>query len=572
MRPIRPLPNDRDILRRIGQLERREEPRGAREVTQPPEARRLAASFPEFVRAAWPHADPSEFVPAWHIDVMAERLQALQDGEIPNLLILVPPGMAKSLVASVLYPCWVWARDPSEQFLCSAHAQTISVRDTIRSRNVLKSSWYRALWPHVRLVNDQDTKTRYTNTAGGWRVATSTGSQVTGERASTIIVDDPVDLMAAYYPEQIDRAMDHYNTALASRGTGERTTRVIIAQRVAFRDLASEVLEQTDRGGEPFDLLVLPMRYSATFQMVLPSGRAVGADQLRYDERRPGGAHAGEELLFPALYPEPVVSRLEVAYGERAGAILQQSPTQHQGQVFRRSAFREFYVDDGQDGNPEYLFHDGASCEEIRCYRELECAKFLTVDLAASTHEAADFFVVQTWAVTPGAHLLLLDQVRGKYAGPDQPGILWDMYHRWRPSVVCVEANAYQLTLAQRLEREGMPVKRVRADRDKRTRASVAATLMAEGRVYFRAYPRVEWLEDLENELASFPGGAHDDQVDALSYAAQELVMGEVKVPPAPAKPAPAGPNRTQVSRSFGPFRGGAPFEGGAPFGPWSEL
>ena len=99
------MPSDRDILRRIGQIERREEPRGAREVTQAPEARRLAASFPEFVRAAWPHADPSEFVPAWHIDVMAERLQALQDGEIPNLLILVPPGMAKSLVASrVAYP------------------------------------------------------------------------------------------------------------------------------------------------------------------------------------------------------------------------------------------------------------------------------------------------------------------------------------------------------------------------------------------------------------------------------------------------------------------------------------
>jgi len=566
------MPNNREILRRIGQLEHREEPRGAFEITHDPEACRLAASFPEFVRAAWPHADPSEFVPAWHIDVMAERLQALQDGEIPNLLILVPPGMAKSLVASVLYPCWVWARDPSEQFLCSAHAQTISIRDTIRSRNVLRSPWYRALWPHVRLVNDQDTKTRYTNTAGGWRVATSTGSQVTGERASTIIVDDPVDLMAAYHPEQISRAVDHYNTALTSRGTGERTSHVIIAQRVAYRDLASEVLEQMDRGGKPFDVLVLPMRYSPTFQMVLPSGRVMEADQLRYDERRPGGTHEGEELLFPDLYPEHVVSRLEAAYADRAGAILQQAPTQHQGLVFRRSAFREFYVDDeGQDGNPAYLFRGGMRSHSHR-YREADCTKFVTVDLAASTHEAADFFVAQIWAVTPGSHLLLLDQVRGRYAGPDQPGVLWEMYDRWRPSVVCVEASAYQLTLAQRLEREGMPVKRVRADHDKRARASVAAALMAEGRVYFRAYPRAEWLEDLEDELASFPGGPHDDQVDALSYAARELVLGEVKAPPAPAKPATAEPNRTQVSRSFGPFRGGAPFEGGVPFGQWQDM
>ena len=308
----------------------------------------------------------------------------------------------------------------------------------------------------------------------------------------------------------------------------------------------------------------------------MPSGRAIGADQLRHDERRPGGAREGEDLLFPELYPEHVVSRLEVAYADRAVAILQQSPTQHQGQMFRRSTFGEFYVDyDGQDGNPAYLFRDDAR-SQLHSYRELDCAKFVTVDLAASTSETADFFVAQIWAVTPGSHLLLLDQVRGRCEGPDQPGVLWTMYHRWRPSVVCVESSAYQLTLAQRLEREGMPVERVRADRDKRARASVAAKLMAEGRVYFRAYPRAEWLGDLEDELVSFPGGTYDDQVDALSYAAQKLVLGEVGVPPAPPKPSPepaaVKPRGRQASRSFGPFRGGAPFEGGAPFGPWREL
>jgi hypothetical protein len=138
--------------------------------------------------------------------------------------------------------------------------------------------------------------------------------------------------------------------------------------------------------------------------------------------------------------------------------------------------------------------------------------------------------------------------------------------------MVCVEASAYQLTLAQRLEREGMPVKRVRADRDKRARASVAATLMAEGRVYFRAYPRAEWLGDLEDELASFPGGAHDDQVDALSYAAQELVMGEVEAPKPSPEPAAVKPHGKRASRPFGPFRGGPPFESGAPFGPWQGV
>jgi hypothetical protein len=45
-----------------------------------------------------------------------------------------------------------------------------------------------------------------------------------------------------------------------------------------------------------------------------------------------------------------------------------------------------------------------------------------------------------------------------------------------------------------------------------------------------------------KDELASFPGGTHDDQVDALSYAAQKLAMGEVEVslPSPKASPEPA--------------------------------
>ena len=35
------------------------------------------------------------------------------------------------------------------------------------------------------------------------------------------------------------------------------------------------------------------------------------------------------------------------------------------------------------------------------------------------------------------------------------------------------------------------------------------------------------WLRDLEDELMAFPNGSHDDQVDCLSYAAREVVLGK---------------------------------------------
>jgi hypothetical protein len=42
------------------------------------------------------------------------------------------------------------------------------------------------------------------------------------------------------------------------------------------------------------------------------------------------------------------------------------------------------------------------------------------------------------------------------------------------------------------------------------------------------------WLDDLELELFSFPGGRYDDQVDSISQAlAHEIPFGELMADPA---------------------------------------
>jgi phage terminase large subunit-like protein len=52
------------------------------------------------------------------------------------------------------------------------------------------------------------------------------------------------------------------------------------------------------------------------------------------------------------------------------------------------------------------------------------------------------------------------------------------------------------------------------------------AGAVEQGRVYFVRGP---WLDQLVDELEEFPGGAHDDQVDALSLGFK--VLGD-RVPP----------------------------------------
>src|SRR5215471_16250355 len=78
-------------------------------------------SFRAFIRNAWDLIEPSmPFIPAWHIDAIADHLTAVTEGQIRKLLILMPPGHAKSMTVSVLWPCWVWTRQPGWRSIYAA--------------------------------------------------------------------------------------------------------------------------------------------------------------------------------------------------------------------------------------------------------------------------------------------------------------------------------------------------------------------------------------------------------------------------------------------------------------------
>jgi hypothetical protein len=71
----------------------------------------------------------------------------------------------------------------------------------------------------------------------------------------------------------------------------------------------------------------------------------------------------------------------------------------------------------------------------------------------------------------------------------------------------------------QEMGREGLPIHKLTADKDKVSRAILAAVRMEQGKMWF---PKDRpWVEDLEIELLGFPSGTlHDDQTDCCAYAA----------------------------------------------------
>jgi hypothetical protein len=97
---------------------------------------------------------------------------------------------------------------------------------------------------------------------------------------------------------------------------------------------------------------------------------------------------------------------------------------------------------------------------------------------------------------------------------------------------------------------------------DKVTRSTTARVQMQAGKVYVPA--AAPWLAEWRRELLQFPNGDHDDQVDALSHAANQAFSGHITFgEPTPVDilamgySYPGGPRDVGVADDDNPFRTG---------------
>lgn len=114
-----------------------------------------------------------------------------------------------------------------------------------------------------------------------------------------------------------------------------------------------------------------------------------------------------------------------------------------------------------------------------------------------------------------GTHRLV-DMWVGKVEYPELKRTVERLALRDNPAAILIEDKASGQSLLQDMRREDVwPVIAVMPQGDKVTRFARVTPMIEAGKV---ALPRhASWLAAFEQELLSFPGGAHDDQVDAFS-------------------------------------------------------
>ena len=196
--------------------------------------------------------------------------------------------------------------------------------------------------------------------------------------------------------------------------------------------------------------------------------------------------------------------------------------------TFRQEHLAEFVIAGAGLFKPDWMEHRYDALDSNR-YRLDDgtivmrdgLSRFAVADLAVSTRTTADYTVIGVFGITPDKRLLVLDIDRGRREGPDIVPAMQDALDRWNAKTLWIEKAGFQLALIQEARRHGLPVREIQPDRDKVSRAMPATAALEGGRVLL---PRAaSWLGDFRSELLSFPEGAHDDQVDVLSYAVEVL-------------------------------------------------
>lgn len=183
--------------------------------------------------------------------------------------------------------------------------------------------------------------------------------------------------------------------------------------------------------------------------------------------------------------------------------------------------------------------------EMFRYYDPLQVPKgmniYTTVDLAISQDKRADFSVVCTVGVTKENHWFVLDMDYGRWKPDEIMDAIFRAASKWRPLEVGWEKVAFQAVIGHLIEKE-MPErgiffrsKGLMAERRKEFRIEMLAPRFSTGTIWFPREAR--FLEELENELLSFPTGIHDDLIDALAYVEQLALVpggwksGDMEIP-----------------------------------------
>ena len=412
--------------------------------------------------------------PAAHHLLLLQQLDAISQGAIDRLMVLMPPGAAKTTYASLLFPAWWFSQHPDSSIIATSYAASLAenfgrqVRELVREHESQLGYGFQASRP----------------AAGHWQTsgkgdyfAAGIHGPLTGRRADLVIIDDPIKSQAeADSPVLRDRLWSWYRSDLLTRLKPNGRV-VLIMTRWHEDDLVGRLLAQ-DRA--EWHIICLP----ALAEEDDPLGRALGA------------------ALWPEWEDEAALLRRRNTLGERVwSSLFQQSPRPITGSLFRTDCI------DILDTSPS------SHSQMVRAWDLAATVSTggndpdWTVGVKLARENSGRFVVLDVVRVRGSPHAIInaivetarVDGASVRVGLPEDPG----------------QAGKSQVTWLT----GGLAGYRTESSRETGSKATRASPVASQVEARNVAIIRSNWNYAFLDELRDFPFGRKDDQVDALSRA-----------------------------------------------------
>ena len=444
--------------------------------------RRASSQFLSY--ATWVRPD-YEIAP--HLEAIADKLEAVERGEIDRLMIFMPPRHGKSVTSSVIFPAWYIGRNPRREIIACSYGGDLVGGFGARVRNIASGPEHAAVFGEAATTkSDLRARDHWLTKAGGVYRGAGVGAGITGFGAHLMLIDDPVKSREeADSPTIQQRNWDWWRDDAYPR-LMPGGAMVLIMTRWSDGDLAGRIL---DAGID--DWVVL--RHPAIDNL----GRA----------------------LWPSRYPEKALARIREAVGERAWSA------EYQGRPAPKSGL--FFQEDWFQPSPRRFTPEDARRGIINTYGASDYAV---------TKDGGDYTVHGILGIDQDDNLHILDIWREQETSDVWTDAMIDMIALWRPRAWAEEKGGLQRAaepqIKKRMKERSTFVHRLQytSSVNKRERAISFQGRMASKKVFWPY--EAGWFAVAKDELLRFDTGKLDDIEDTLSVGSRMLAgMTKGRVP-----------------------------------------
>jgi predicted phage terminase large subunit-like protein len=234
------------------------------------------------------------------------------------------------------------------------------------------------------------------------------------------------------------------------------------------------------------------------------------------------------QLLWPERFGSPEIDDLKRSLGPFGTAgQLQQRPTPATGGIFQRHWWR-FWQPVGSNLPPVPVKQPDGSIAHVEAIPLPPLDEELhSWDMAFKETKDSDFVVGQHWG-RASADKFLLHQVKGRWDFVRTRKEFEAFADRYPVNAKLVEDKANGPAIIAELRTKIAGIVPVQVRVSKEARASAVSPQVEAGNIYLPHPALADWVSGFIHEAASFPRGANDDQVDAMSQALGRMTKAEV--------------------------------------------